>query len=128
MKLVKISKISNTKEKRGSIPRKKQQKKKLAKNKKISYFSPAMRRYIKTEIEIEIPLNEDECDYRTAYVEGVIVTDRGSRDHYGVPMEPDYQDMEDICAFDEDGGEIELDGKDLQRAEEALWEAAKYQD
>ena len=49
---------------------------------------------------------------------------RGYRDHYGVQMEPDERDsIEDVSAT-VDGVDHELSGVEMQRAVEALWEAA----
>jgi len=50
--------------------------------------------------------------------------DKGSRDAYGQPMEPDYpSSVRFLRAEDEAGNEIELDKEEMDRAQNALTNA-----
>lgn len=65
----------------------------------------------------------DENDNEIEIVGNYTPPQRGSRDCYGVPMEPDEPDSVEVEAAFLNGQEIELDTEDMKRAELALFEA-----
>ncbi len=54
---------------------------------------------------------------------------KGSRDQYGVSMEPDDEaEIEILDAVAADGTSVNLNKDEIQRAREAVWEVIKEQD
>lgn len=53
---------------------------------------------------------------------------RGSRDKYGAPLEPDVDDeIVDVEAWDEHGEEYFLEGDELGRAMDELWDQVEFE-
>ena len=69
-------------------------------------------------VELEEGVEKELCfefDYSPA--------ERGSRDHYGAQMEPDYDGhLEFISATDDDGQEVEVSSEDIASAEYKAYE------
>lgn len=65
----------------------------------------------------------NENDQEIEIVGNYTPAQRGSRDRYGVPMDPDEPDSVEVESAFLDGQEIDLDAEDMKRAELALFEA-----
>jgi hypothetical protein len=65
----------------------------------------------------------DDIEYELTFEFEYYPAERGSRDYYGVQIEPDtHGRMEFYCAIDEDGMEVDVLPRHIEAATELAWQ------
>lgn len=88
-----------------------------------SSLFPRMELQTKLNIEIQSPTTGDWEEIELEIFGEFIPAERGSRGHYGEPLEPDWPATVEVREALYDGVRFELDSRETERAERALWDA-----